>query len=124
MRYAFHGANFAHHKPSSMHNPDPIHPANPVVHPITGKHITSYDKLARDPVLQDVWTTASGKELGGLAQGDNKTGAAGTKTLFFMNHEEITRILKNQTVTHAHVAVDYRPQKEDPNRVRVTVAGV
>ena len=37
------------------------------------------------------WTTAFGKELGGLAQGDNKTGAKGTNTVFFMDHNEIAQ---------------------------------
>jgi hypothetical protein len=103
--------------------PDLIHLANPVVHPITGEHITSYEKLAKDPITRDVWTTAFGKELGGLAQGDNKTGAAGTDTVFFMTHNEIQNIPKDRTVTYARVVVDYCPQKEDPNRVRITVGG-
>ena len=30
-------------------------------------------------------------------------------------------IPKDRTVTYARVVVDYRPQKEDPNRVRITV---
>lgn len=103
--------------------PDPEHFAMPVVHPVTGETIDKYDKLARDPLLQETWTTAFGKELGGLAQGDNKTGAAGTNTIFFMNHEEIKMIPQDRTVTYARIVVDYRPQKQDPNRVRITVGG-
>eukprot|EP00956_Cyclotella_meneghiniana_P026599 scaffold57893_cov25-Cyclotella_meneghiniana.AAC.1 len=103
--------------------PDLQHLANPVVHPVTGVTINKYEKLANDPVTQEVWTTAFGKELGGLAQGDNKTGAAGTNTVFFMNHDEIKNIPADRTVTYARVVVDYRPQKEDPNRVRITVGG-
>jgi hypothetical protein len=102
---------------------DPVHLANPVVHPTTGEHITSYEKLAKDPLMKEVWTTAFGKELGSLAQGDNKTGAAGTNTVFFMSHDEIANIPKDRTVTYAREVVDYRPQKEDPNRVRITVGG-
>jgi hypothetical protein len=64
----------------------------------------------KGPVTQDVWTTAFGKELGGLAQGDNKTGAAGTDTVFFMTHDEIQHIPKDRTVTYARVVVDYCPQ--------------
>jgi hypothetical protein len=124
----FHGINFAQHSTTPSQFPGPtqpdlIHLANPVVHPITGEHITSYEKLAKDPVTRDVWTTAFGKELGGLAQGDNKTGAAGTDTVFFMTHDEIQNIPKDRTVTYTRVVVDYRPQKEDPNRVRITVGG-
>ena len=29
----------------------------------------------------------------------------------------------DRTITYAQVVVDYRPQKEDPNRVRITVGG-
>ena len=64
--------------------PNLEHLANPVIHPITGK--------PNDPVLRETWTTAFGKELGSLAQGDNKTGAAGTDTIFFMSHNKIRNI--------------------------------
>ena len=40
-----------------------------------------------------------------------------------MNHQEISRIPKDRTVTYLKVVVDYRPQKQDPNRVRITVGG-
>eukprot|EP00956_Cyclotella_meneghiniana_P034829 scaffold108469_cov21-Cyclotella_meneghiniana.AAC.1 len=60
-------------------------------------------------------------ELGRLAQGYN--GKEGTNTFFFMSHEEIKNIPKDRTVTYARIVVDYRPQKEDPNRVRMTAGG-
>ena len=61
------------------------------------------------------------KELGRLAQGYGET--EGTNTVFFMTHEEIKRIPKDRTVTYTRIVVDYRPQKDDPNRVRITVGG-
>ena len=61
------------------------------------------------------------KELGRLAQGFD--GTKGTETIFFMSHDEIRRIPSDRTVTYARIVVDYRPQKEDPNRVRITVGG-
>jgi hypothetical protein len=99
------------------------HFTNPVVHPVTGITIGKYKELANDPILWDTWTTAFGKELGALAQGDNKTGAAGTNTIFFMTHRDIQNIPSDWTITYACVVVDYRPQKEDPNRVCITVGG-
>jgi hypothetical protein len=99
------------------------HYANPVVHPVTGQTISKYEKLANDPVFSNTWTTAFGKELGALAQGDNKTGAAGTNTIFFMTHSEIKNIPSDRTITYSRVVVNYRPQKEDPNRIRITVGG-
>jgi hypothetical protein len=97
------------------------HYANTVVHPVTKETITKYIKLANDPVTREVWTKAFCKELGRLAQGYNDT--KGTETIFFMTHDEIKAIPKDRTVTYARIVVDYRPQKEDPNRVRITIGG-
>ena len=43
-----------------------------VVHQVTGETITSYKKLADDPVTRSTWTTRYGKEFGQMAQGDKK----------------------------------------------------
>ena len=40
-----------------------------------------------------------------------------------MSHDEISDIPPDKTVTYAQIVVDYRPQKSDPNRVRLTVGG-
>jgi hypothetical protein len=94
---------------------------NGIVHPVTKETITKYEKLANDPLMKGVWTKAMCKELGRLAQGyGNKEG---TNTIFFMTIEEIKQIPKDRTVTYACIVVDYRPQKNDPNRVRITVGG-
>ena len=37
------------------------HCANGVVHPITKETITKYEKLANDPITQEVWTKAMTK---------------------------------------------------------------
>ena len=92
-----------------------------VVHPVTKETITNYKKLANDPLLKEVWTKAMCKELGNIAQGfgDEK----GTNTVKFLTHAEIAAIPKDRRVTYARIVVDYRPQKDDPNRVRITVGG-
>ena len=97
------------------------HVANGVVHPVTKETITKYEKLANDPLLSDVWCKAMCKELGRLAQGYD--GTKGTDTVFFMTKDEIKQIPKDRTVTYARIVVDYRPQKDDPNRVRITAGG-
>ena len=51
-----------------------------------------------DPATAKVWQTAFGKDFGGMAQGDNKTGQKGTNSIFVMTHDEVKRISKNQTV--------------------------
>jgi hypothetical protein len=45
-----------------------------MVHPVTGKTISSYKKLMHDPARAETWQTAFGKDFGNMAQGDNKTG--------------------------------------------------
>ena len=58
-----------------------------------------------------------------MAQGDNKTGSIGTNSLFVMTHEQIKQIPRDRTITYGRIVVDYRSQKADPNRVRITVEG-
>jgi hypothetical protein len=93
-----------------------------VVHPITKETITQYKKLQHDPDLKELWVPAMSKELHRLAQG--KAGITkGTNTIFYMTHNEIRVIPTDRTVTYARIVIDHRPQKEDPNRVRITVGG-
>ncbi len=42
-----------------------------------------------DPATAEVWQTAFGKEFGGMAQGDNKTGPKGTNAIFVMKHDKL-----------------------------------
>ncbi len=77
-----------------------------------------------DPETANVWQTAFGKDFGGMAQGDNKTGQKGMNSVFVMTHKEIDIAKAAGTKwTYARVVVDYRPQKEDPNRIRIAVGG-
>jgi hypothetical protein len=100
------------------------HYANPMVHLVTGRTISSYKKLMHDPATAEVWQTAFGKDFGGMAQGCNKTGQKGTNAMFVMNHDEIRHALKaNKFFTYANPVVDYRPQKEDPHHIRITAGG-
>ena len=94
---------------------------NGVVHPITKETITSYAKLVQNPILCEIWSRAMCKELGRLAQGYGET--KGTNTIIFLTLDKIPRIPSDRVVTYARIVVDYRPQKEDPNRVRITVGG-
>ena len=60
-------------------------------------------------------------EPGRLSNGYKDT--KGTQTINYMTHEEIKCIPGYRTVTYARIVVDFRPQKKDPNRVRITVGG-
>ncbi len=95
----------------------------PMVHPITGKTITSYKKLMKDSVTQDTWLMAFGKDFGGMSQGDNKTGQVGTNAMFVMDPKDIPNISADRTVTYANVVVDFSPQKEDLHCIHITAGG-
>jgi hypothetical protein len=100
------------------------HNANPMVHPVTGETISSYKKLMNDPARAEVWQSAFGKDFGGMAQGDNKTGQKGTNAMFVMTHDEIAQVLHaGKVFTYANPVVDHRPQKEDPNKIQITAGG-
>ena len=100
------------------------HFASPMVHPVTGETISSYKRLMNDPATAETWQTAFGKDFGGMAQGDDKTGQKGTNAMFVMTHDEIRQVLaQKKKFTYGNPVVDYRPQKEDPNRIRITAGG-
>ncbi len=97
------------------------HYANPMVHPVTGRTISSYKKLMHDPAMAEVWQTAFGKDFGGMAQGCNKTRQEGANTMFVMTHDEIMHALAaKKHFTYANPVVDYCLQKDDPHQIRIT----
>ena len=61
------------------------------------------------------------KELGRLSQGYKNT--PGTNTIRFLSLDEIDNIPKDRVVTYTRIVVDFRPQKDDPNRVQITAGG-
>ena len=95
----------------------------PVIHPITSKTITKYQKLVGDTVARDIWSTASGKEFGNMDQGDENKKTPGTCSIFVMTHNEIRHIPQDRVVTYTDLVVNSRPQKDNPNRVIITVGG-
>jgi hypothetical protein len=82
--------------------------------PKTGNTISSYKQLMHNPATVETWQTAFGKDFGGMAKGDNKTGQKGMNSMFVVTHSEIPHIPKDRTVTYTHVIVDFHPQKADP----------
>jgi len=66
-----------------------------------------------DPALKDLWVPAMSKELHCLAQGKEGV-TVGTKTIFYLTHDKIRRIPKDQTVTYAQIVINHRPQKDNP----------
>jgi hypothetical protein len=95
----------------------------PMVHPTTGETISSYKKLMNNPATMEIWQTAFGKDFGGMAQRDNKTGQKGTNAIFVMKHAEVLLIPADRTITYVRVVVDFCPQKADPHCIRITAGG-
>ena len=92
-----------------------------VTHPPTGETITHYKKLLKIPELKETWEEAMCTELGKILEGYGEE--KGTNTVKFLTHDEIRAIPKDRTITYARIVVDYRKQKKDSNRVRITVGG-
>jgi hypothetical protein len=68
--------------------PNYAHFVSPMVHPTMGEMISSYKRLMNDPETAEVWQTAFGKDFGGMAQEDDKTGQKGTNSVFVMTHKK------------------------------------
>jgi hypothetical protein len=94
-----------------------------MIHPITGATISSYCKLMNDHATAEIWMMVFRKDFGGMSQGDNKTGQKGTNAMFVMSPSDIPLISKDHGITYTRVVVNHCPQKEDPNRVRITGGG-
>ena len=74
--------------------------------------------LMNNPATAEVWQTAFGKDFGGMAQGNNKTGQRGTNAMFVMTRDEVAHALAvGQFFTYANSVVNYQPQKEDLHRI-------
>jgi hypothetical protein len=97
--------------------------AMPLVYLTTGNTISSYKKLMHNPAAAEMWQTAFGKDFGGMAQSNKKTGQKGTNSILVMTHSEVLYIPKDRTVNYARVIVDFRQQKADPHRICITARG-
>ena len=73
-----------------------------------------YRHLINIEEYREVWTQSLSKELDQLAQGRAQL-SPGTNTLFFRKYQDIPAG-RRKDVTYGRVVVDYRMQKEDPNR--------
>ncbi len=58
-----------------------------------------------------------------MCQGDDITGMVGTDTMFVMTLQDVANMLADRLATYANIIVDFRPQKEDPYRIRICVGG-
>jgi hypothetical protein len=95
----------------------------PMVHPTTGKTISSYKQLMHDSVTPDSWQTAFGKDFGSMCQGDNETRANSTNAIFMITPKEVDHTSAARLATYANIVVDYQPQKDNPHQIGITASG-
>jgi hypothetical protein len=77
-----------------------------------------YMVLMKDPRLQPLWRRGFGNECEGLFQGIRDI--PGTGTCFFI---KLSNIPKDRNITYGKIFCDYKPQKKEKERVRLTVGG-
>ena len=81
-----------------------------------------FRQLIKNPKYRLVWGDSYGNEIGRLAQGRDKSGIKGTDTLTFIRYGEIP-VDRRKDVTYDRIVCTVRPEKESPNRSRVTFGG-
>jgi hypothetical protein len=91
-----------------------------VLNKTTG-HLMGMRHLLVNSKHKEVWGKSYTKKLGRLAQGMPGV-SKGTDTIVFIRCKDIPNDCKCD-VTYARVCVNYYPEKEDPNHIRVTVGG-
>ena len=104
------------------------HMAAPVLDHETGQTL-EHRQLRRHPKYKDIWDTSYSNELGRLCQGigrdataPTKQRVAGTDTFRPIKYENIPYDHRTD-ITYSRVVCEVRPQKEDPNRTRITIGG-
>ncbi len=77
-------------------------------------------QLLRNPKYSNLWGKSYTKELGCLAQGI--PGTKGADTIVFIKYNKIP-LDQRWNVTYGKTVVTYRPEKDNPNQMRLTVGG-
>ena len=102
--------------------------AAPVLDHETGLTL-EHRQLRRHPKYKDIWATSYANELGRLCQGvgtsptdSSKKRVEGTDTFHVVNFDDIPSDRRKE-ITYTKVVCEYRPQKSEPNRTRITIGG-
>jgi hypothetical protein len=83
--------------------------------------ILEYRHLIADPATRAVWQRSFGNEIGRLAQGMPGR-VTGTNTIFFVRRANIPADRQGD-VTYVGYVANYRPEKEEKERLRMVVGG-
>ena len=88
-----------------------------------------YRQLRRNPKFKDIWEALYSNKLGRLCQGIGKgpngpkqQQVAGTDTYRLIRLSDIPQDRRKE-ICFSRVVCEIRPQKEDQNRTRITIAG-
>jgi hypothetical protein len=85
-------------------------------------------QLCHDLRYKAIWDTSYANELGrlcqGIGSGSTPTGqrVAGTNTFFIIDYLNIP-LHKRKEICHTMVVCEVRPEKDDPDRIRITIGG-
>jgi Reverse transcriptase (RNA-dependent DNA polymerase). len=91
-----------------------------VIDATTGRVLEYRHLIHPTSPVRDIWLRAMSTEIGRLAQGLPGQAGQGTNTIKFIAPSQVP---KEKFVTYARIVSDIRPQKDDPNRIRITVGG-
>ena len=100
----------------------------PVLNAETGETL-EYRQPQNHPKYQKIWEESYCNELGCLCKGIGtgfkglkKQRVAGTETFKFIRCEDVPAN-RRKKITYTKVVCELRPQKDDPNRTRMTIGG-
>ena len=82
-------------------------------------YLLEYRHLVKHPNHRKLWSGAFGKEVGHLSQGLPSI-VEGTNTVNFIFKNEIPAD-RFKDITYARIVCNYKPEKKEPNRCRITV---
>jgi hypothetical protein len=98
-----------------------------VLDPTTGEFL-EHRQLCRDSHYKTTWDTSCANKLGHLCQGigsgptPNSQRVAGTNTFCLINYNDIP-LHKHKEICHTMVLCEVGPEKDDPDRTRITIGG-
>jgi len=87
----------------------------------TGESL-NYRQLMQDPKHRETWKKSSANEFGRLTQGLKDGRVKGTNTMRYIKKNQIPQD-RRKDITYARFVCDYRPNKAEPHRTRLTVGG-
>jgi hypothetical protein len=76
----------------------------------------------RDPKHKDIWARSSANEFGRLTQGLKDGRVKGTNTMRYITKSQIPKD-RRKDITYASFTCDYRPNKAEMHRTRLTAGG-